>query len=496
MEKVQQLSQNYLNRKSTIIAVVCVISKHFSTQVFSGGGGNKNVWEKKNARERLDLSQLQNTTTVSTMVTLEDLENNQQQEENVIDQEILNSSTSDIINRTKLLDNDIKVMRSESQRLNHEKTVMLERIKDNQEKINNNKQLPYLVGNVVELLNLDADKEASEQGANIDIDAARAGKSAVIKTSTRQTIFLPMIGLVDPSKLKPNDLIGVNKDSYLVLDTLPSEYDSRVKAMEVDEKPTEDYSDIGGLDKQIEELIEAVVLPMKQADKFKNLGIKPPKGALMYGPPGTGKTLLARACAAQSGATFLKLAAPQLVQMFIGDGAKLVRDAFALAKEKAPTIIFIDELDAIGTKRFDSDKSGDREVQRTMLELLNQLDGFGSDDRVKVLAATNRVDTLDPALLRSGRLDRKIEFPLPSEEARESVLKIHARKLHCDNNSVNWRELARSTDEFNGAQLKAVTVEAGMIALRNGKSIIKHEDFVEAISEVQARKSKSVNFYA
>ena len=452
--------------------------------------------EKKNARERLDLSQLQNTTTVSTMVTLEDLENNQQQEENVIDQEILNSSTSDIINRTKLLDNDIKVMRSESQRLNHEKTVMLERIKDNQEKINNNKQLPYLVGNVVELLNLDADKEASEQGANIDIDAARAGKSAVIKTSTRQTIFLPMIGLVDPSKLKPNDLIGVNKDSYLVLDTLPSEYDSRVKAMEVDEKPTEDYSDIGGLDKQIEELIEAVVLPMKQADKFKNLGIKPPKGALMYGPPGTGKTLLARACAAQSGATFLKLAAPQLVQMFIGDGAKLVRDAFALAKEKAPTIIFIDELDAIGTKRFDSDKSGDREVQRTMLELLNQLDGFGSDDRVKVLAATNRVDTLDPALLRSGRLDRKIEFPLPSEEARESVLKIHARKLHCDNNSVNWREFARSTDEFNGAQLKAVTVEAGMIALRNGKSIIKHEDFVEAISEVQARKSKSVNFYA
>ena len=235
MEKVQQLSQNYLNRKSTIIAVVCVISKHFSTQVFRVVVATKMYGRKKNARERLDLSQLQNTTTVSTMVTLEDLENNQQQEENVIDQEILNSSTSDIINRTKLLDNDIKVMRSESQRLNHEKTVMLERIKDNQEKINNNKQLPYLVGNVVELLNLDADKEASEQGANIDIDAARAGKSAVIKTSTRQTIFLPMIGLVDPSKLKPNDLIGVNKDSYLVLDTLPSEYDSRVKAMEVDE---------------------------------------------------------------------------------------------------------------------------------------------------------------------------------------------------------------------------------------------------------------------
>ena len=409
--------------------------------------------------------------------------------------EIASQSTQDIINRTKLLHNDIQVMYSESQRLQHENAVMSERIKDNQEKINN-KQLPYLVGNVVEILDFDADKDALAQGANVDVDAARLGKLAVIKTSTRQTIFLPLVGLVDPQDLHPNDLIGVNKDLYLILETLPSEYDLRVKAMEVDEKPTENYSDIGGLDKQIEELIEAVVLPMKQAEKFKNLGVKPPKGALMYGPPGTGKTLLARACAAQSGATFLKLAAPQLVQMFIGDGAKLVRDAFALAKEKAPTIIFIDELDAIGTKRFDSDKSGDREVQRTMLELLNQLDGFGSDDRVKVLAATNRVDTLDPALLRSGRLDRKIEFALPSEEARESVLKIHARKLNCDHSSVNWRELARSTDEFNGAQLKAVTVEAGMIALRNEKSIIRHEDFVEAISEAQARKPKAGNFYA
>jgi 26S proteasome regulatory subunit T5 len=372
---------------------------------------------------------------------------------------------------------------------------MLEKIKDNKEKIDNNRQLPYLVGNIVELLDVEAEEEASNQGANIDLDSTRIGKSAVVKTSTRQTVFLPMIGLVDNETLKPNDLVGVNKDSYLVLDTLPAEYDSRVKTMEVDEKPTETYSDIGGLDKQIEELVEAIVLPMKQAEKFKKLGIKAPKGALMYGPPGTGKTLLARACAAQSEATFLKLAAPQLVQMFIGDGAKLIRDAFALAKEKAPTIIFIDELDAIGTKRFDSEKSGDREVQRTMLELLNQLDGFGSDDRVKVLCATNRVDVLDPALLRSGRLDRKIEFPLPSEEARASILQIHSRKMTVDG-SINWQELARSTDEFNGAQLKAVVVEAGMIALRNGQSNVKHEDFIEAIGEVQARKSKSVSFYA
>lgn len=417
------------------------------------------------------------------MSTLEEVADQQRPEDEEIDQEILSSTTDDINSRTRLLDNDIKVMRSEMQRLSHDKQVMLEKVKDNKDKIDNNKQLPYLVGNIVELLDVEAEEDAEKQGANIDLDSTRVGKSAVVKTSTRQTIFLPLVGLVDPETLKPNDLVGVNKDSYLVLDTLPAEYDSRVKTMEVDEKPTETYSDIGGLDKQIEELVEAIVLPMKQAEKFKKLGIKAPKGALMYGPPGTGKTLLARACAAQSEATFLKLAAPQLVQMFIGDGAKLIRDAFALAKEKAPTIIFIDELDAIGTKRFDSEKSGDREVQRTMLELLNQLDGFGSDDRVKVLAATNRVDVLDPALLRSGRLDRKIEFPLPSEEARASILQIHARKMTVDG-AINWQELARSTDEFNGAQLKAVVVEAGMIALRNGQSSVKHEDFIEAIGEI------------
>lgn len=434
------------------------------------------------------------------MATLEELDQQVLLQDDELDQEILSLSAQELQTRSKLLDNEIRIFKSELQRLAHEKNVMMEKIKDNKEKIKNNKQLPYLVANIVEIMDLDKiqdkDKdEANTQGGNVNLDNTVEGKAAVVKTSSRQTVFLPMVGLVDPDTLKPNDLVGVNKDSYLILDTLPSEFDSRVKAMEVDEKPTETYSDVGGLDKQIEELVEAIVLPMKRADKFKELGIRAPKGALMYGPPGTGKTLLARACAAQTNATFLKLAAPQLVQMFIGEGAKLVRDAFALAKEKAPTIIFIDELDAIGTKRFDSEKSGDREVQRTMLELLNQLDGFSSDDRVKVLAATNRVDVLDPALLRSGRLDRKIEFPLPTEDSRAQILQIHSRKMTTDDD-INWQELARSTDEFNGAQLKAVTVEAGMIALRNGQSTVKHEDFVEGIGEVQARKSKSVSFYA
>lgn len=414
--------------------------------------------------------------------------------EQALGDEIMRMSTDEIVSRIRLLDNEIKIMKSEVMRVNHELQAQTEKIKENTEKIKVNKTLPYLVSNVIELLDVDPE-ETEEDGAVVDLDARRKGKCAVIKTSTRQTYFLPVIGLVDAEKLKPGDLVGVNKDSYLILETLPAEYDARVKAMEVDERPTEQYSDIGGLDKQIQELIEAVVLPMTHKEKFENLGIHPPKGVLLYGPPGTGKTLLARACAAQTKSTFLKLAGPQLVQMFIGDGAKLVRDAFALAKEKSPAIIFIDELDAIGTKRFDSEKAGDREVQRTMLELLNQLDGFSSTADIKVIAATNRVDILDPALLRSGRLDRKIEFPHPNEDARARIMQIHSRKMNISVD-VNFEELARSTDDFNGAQCKAVCVEAGMIALRRGAGVVTHEDFMDAIMEVQAKKKANLNYYA
>ncbi|KAL9672986.1 hypothetical protein QQ045_029239 [Rhodiola kirilowii] len=414
---------------------------------------------------------------------------------NFEDDQLNSLSTDDVVRASRLLDNEIRVLKDELQRNNLDLESYKEKIKENQEKIKLNKQLPYLVGNIVEILEMNPEEDAEEDGANVDLDSQRKGKCVVLKTSTRQTIFLPVVGLVDPDQLKPGDLVGVNKDSYLILDTLPSEYDSRVKAMEVDEKPTEDYNDIGGLEKQIQELIEAIVLPMTHKERFQSLGIRPPKGVLLYGPPGTGKTLMARACAAQTNATFLKLAGPQLVQMFIGDGAKLVRDAFQLAKEKSPCIIFIDEIDAIGTKRFDSEVSGDREVQRTMLELLNQLDGFSSDEGIKVIAATNRADILDPALMRSGRLDRKVELPHPSEEARARILQIHSRKMNV-NPDVNFEELARSTDDFNGAQLKAVCVEAGMLALRRDATEVMHEDFNEGIIQVQAKKKSSLNYYA
>mmetsp|Transcript_3083 Transcript_3083/g.5204 ORF Transcript_3083/g.5204 Transcript_3083/m.5204 type:complete len:488 (-) Transcript_3083:36-1499(-) len=469
----------------------------------NGGGADNNNNDKDKAASN------NNASSSSAAAGAEESKSDDPAEEEddmMIDDETAAMSIAELRQRIQLIDNEVRIFRSDIQRIQHESRAQRERIRENIEKVKLNKQLPYLVGNVVEILEPDAEdgldaEEGGEDGAAADVNADRKTRSAVIRTSTRQTIYLPVPGLVDTEELRPSDLVGTNKDSYLILEKLPAEFDSRVKAMEVDERPTEEYSDIGGADKQIQELIEAIVLPMTHKDMFDTIGIKPPKGVLLHGPPGTGKTLLARACANQTNAVFLKLAGPQLVQMFIGDGAKLIRDAFELAKEKIAdgtscgAIIFIDELDAIGTKRFGGDQSGDREVQRTMLELLSQLDGFNSNDMIKVIAATNRPDVLDPALLRSGRLDRKIELPHPAEDARAKIMRIHSRKMNVSSEVV-FEELARSCEDFNGAQLKAVCVEAGMLALRSERAEIVHEDFIEAISVVAAKKKGSLDYFA
>lgn len=387
---------------------------------------------------------------------------------------ILNENIESVIERSKMIRSESRIVHSEISRIRHENDFFVSQIKRNNEKIKLNTMLPFLVGNLVEVFKEDG--------------------SAVVLTSTRTTSYLPKIGLVDPEEVRPGDLVSLHKETNIIFSKLPPNYDNKVKAMELDEKPVETYEDVGGLERQIEELNEAVVLPLTHPERFKKLKITPPKGVLMYGPPGTGKTLMARACAAKTNATFLKLAGPQLVQMYIGDGARLVRDAFALAKEKAPTIIFIDEIDAIGTKRVDSDRTGDREVQRTMLELLNQLDGFAQTSDIKIIAATNRVDILDPALLRSGRIDRKIEFPMPGEEARRRILQIHARKMNVG--EINFDEVARSTEGFNGAQCRAVCVEAGMVALRKNKNVIEQDDFIDGILDVLAKKKSDFVYFS
>lgn len=357
-------------------------------------------------------------------------------------------------------------------------------IKENEDKLISDSSLPLLVSTIAEIF---------FQEPNLKFKSNRKIIGIILKTSNRLSIYLKNSGFVKKNELSTGNLVAVNRDNYFMVKKLPNEFDYRVKAMELEEKPNQSYQDIGGLDVQIQELIEAIVLPITQIKTFENLGIQPPKGVLLYGPPGMGKTLLARACAAQTNASFLKLAGPQLVQMYIGEGANLIREAFSLAREKAPSIIFIDEIDAIGTKRFDSDTNGDREVQRTMLELLNQLDGFSINMNVKVISATNRVDTLDPALLRSGRIDRKIEFPYPDVLSREKILQIHCRKLQISED-LKLYEIARITENFNGAQLKAICIEAGMNAIRSCRKIIFHDDFIHALSSIQL-KTKTVMDY-
>lgn len=399
-----------------------------------------------------------------------------------------------IKNRVRAFESEIGNYKAEISSMKRDMKTLEAREKDSKEKIKLNTQLPHLISTVAEIFPIEDTDESGGKNNKKEKTPGFQGKAVIVKTSTRSTIFLPIPGIIDVNEIRPMDLVGVNKDTFLIYQKLPAEYDSRVKAMELDEKPQESWGDVGGLDKQVEELREAIVLPIEQKHLFDNLGIKPPKGVLMYGPPGTGKTLLARACAKETNATFLKLAGSQLVQMYIGDGAKMVRDAFALAKEKAPTIIFIDEIDSIGIKR--SGESSGREVQRTMLELLNQLDGFSSNENIKVIAATNRVDVLDPALMRSGRLDRKIEFPHPNEKARANIMEIHSKKMNYDKKYVNFKELSRCTDDFNGAMLKAVCVEAGMIALRRGAAEVTHEDFVEGVNSVKSKKKAKLYYFS
>ena len=411
--------------------------------------------------------------------------------------EVQNLGIDQIKQKVKALEAKTSSFKGEINKMKVDIRKFNSRIKENKSKLQQQTGLPHLVSSISEIFDIENVKEEDEgSGLKQNKEQKKITKGAIIKTTTRSTIFLPVIGFIEPEDLKPLELVGVNKDTYLIYEKLPNEYDSRVRVMELDTKPTEKYSDMGGVDKQIQELEEAIVLPIEKKELFDAIGIKPPKGVLMFGPPGTGKTMLARAVAARVKATFLKLAGSQLVQSYVGDGAKMVRDAFALAREKAPTIVFIDEIDAVGLKRTGGDHHGGKEVQRTMLELLNQLDGFSSSDDVKVIAATNRADVLDPALLRSGRLDRKIEFPMPNEEGREKILEIHSRKMHYNPKMVNFKEFARMTDDFNGAMLKAVCVEAGMIALRRGGTEVSHNDYVEGINQVKAKKKTKLYYYS
>lgn len=288
---------------------------------------------------------------------------------------------------------------------------------------------------------------------------------------------------VAPTDIEEGMRVGVDRTKYQIQIPLPPKIDPSVTMMQVEEKPDVTYSDVGGCKEQIEKLREVVEMPLLQPERFINLGIDPPKGVLMYGPPGTGKTLCARAVANRTDATFIRVIGSELVQKYVGEGARMVRELFEMARSKKACIVFFDEVDAIGGARFDDGAGGDNEVQRTMLELINQLDGFDPRGNIKVLMATNRPDTLDPALMRPGRLDRKIEFSLPDLEGRAHILKIHARSMSVERD-IRYELIARLCPNATGAELRSVCTEAGMYAIRARRKVATEKDFLEAVNKV------------
>jgi len=293
---------------------------------------------------------------------------------------------------------------------------------------------------------------------------------------------------IDIKVLKPNTRVALRNDSYTLHKILPTKVDPLVSLMKVEAVPDSTYDMIGGLEKQVMEIKEVIELPIKHPELFESLGVAQPKGVLLYGPPGTGKTLLARAVAHHTDCTFIRVSGAELVQKYIGEGSRMVRELFVMAREAAPSIIFMDEIDSIGSSRTESagGGGGDSEVQRTMLELLNQLDGFEPAQNIKVIMATNRIDILDAALLRPGRIDRKIEFPNPNSENRISIMQIHSRKMNLLRN-IDLRSVAEKMINASGAECKAVCTEAGMFALREKRVHVTQEDFEMAVSKVMKK---------
>lgn len=306
---------------------------------------------------------------------------------------------------------------------------------------------------------------------------------AIVRSSTGPHFVVTASQFIKPEQLKPGTLVALNQRNFSIMEVLPSRKDPLVLGMEIEEAPDVSYDDVGGLENQIQEIRESVELPMLKPELFKKVGIEPPKGVLLYGAPGTGKTLLARAVAHETRATFIRVIGSELVQKYIGEGARMVREMFELAREKAPSIVFIDELDAIGARRLDTSTSGDREVHRTLVQLLAEVDGFDPRGDAKILAATNRPDILDPALLRPGRFDRLIHFPLPDEKARVIIFKIHVKEINLAKD-VNVKELVERTERATGADIKAICTEAGMFAIRDGREQIGRGDFDRAIAKV------------
>jgi proteasome regulatory subunit len=369
--------------------------------------------------------------------------------------------------------NQLKIQDLESQVLDLKVRIDELQRENSQLKRENNqlKRMPLFIAVVVDLMD------------NGEVYLRQQGNNQEYLTHVNDELY---------KQLKPGSKVAVN-NALSIVKVVGNIFDSRVRVMELDESPDVTFAQVGGLKKEIEEVREAVEYPLTRPEIYERVGVEPPKGILLYGPPGTGKTLIAKAVAHQARATFIRMSGSELVHKYIGEGAQLVRELFTMARERSPAIVFIDEIDAVGSTRTNDGTSGSAEVQRTMMQLLAEMDGFDNRGEVRIMAATNRVDMLDPALLRPGRFDRVIAIPLPDREARKEILRIHSRKMNLE--GVDLDTIVAMTENTTGAELQAICREAGMTAVRREATGVSQQDFLDAVKKVKAEVLVDTRMY-
>ena len=388
---------------------------------------------------------------------------------------IVGEEEKDNYKRCKMLEEELQMLTIREEYLKEDHKNLTREYIRAKEEVKKIQSVPLLIGQILEMV---------DENYGIVTNASIGYSNEMVR----------VLSTIDREKLKPNTSVALYRVSNAVVDIMPNETDASVQLMKMTEKPDVGYQDVGGLELQKQEIREAVELPLTHPELYQQIGIDPPRGVLLYGPPGTGKTMLAKAVAHHTTAAFIRVVGSEFVQKYLGEGPKMVRDIFRMAKESAPSIIFIDEIDSIATKRFDAQTGGDREIQRILLELLNQMDGFDQSVNVKIIMATNRADTLDPALLRPGRLDRKIEFPIPDRRQKRLIFQTVTSKMNLSE-ETDLEDFVTRPERISPADISAVCQEAGLQAVRRNRYVIMHKDFERAYQKIIKKRDTEHLFY-